>query len=86
MGTSYKRLFRFSCKKTQGKSPRQGGHAYGGYFLRTPEEPNISFFFLRKPFRREVVTVYITLSEFLLIGTFVLNLIRLLRDIYNKKK
>ena len=44
-------------------------------------------FFLRNPFRREVMTtVYITLSEFLLIGTFVLNLIRLLRDIYNKKK
>ena len=33
-----------------------------------------------------MTTVYITLSEFLLIGTFVLNLIRLLRDIYNKKK
>lgn len=36
-------------------------------------------------FRREVMTVYITLNEFLLLGTFVLNLIRLLRDIYKKK-
>ncbi len=31
------------------------------------------------------MTVYITLNEFLLLGTFVLNLIRLLRDIYKKK-
>ena len=29
--------------------------------------------------------MYITLSELLLLGTFVLNLIRLLRDIYKKK-
>ena len=31
------------------------------------------------------MTVYITLNEFLLLGAFVLNLIRLLRDIYKKK-
>ena len=31
------------------------------------------------------MTVYITLNESLLLGTFVLNLIRLLRDIYKKK-
>ncbi len=31
------------------------------------------------------MTVHITLNELLLLGNFVLNLIRLLRDIYKKK-
>lgn len=64
-----------------------GGQAYGGYFLRTPEEPNISFsFFLRKPFRGEVISMYVTWDQLLLVGGFILSLIKLLRDIYNKKK
>lgn len=54
--------------------------------LLPPHTGGIKYFFLPpEVFRREVMTVYITLNEFLLLGTFVLNLIRLLCDIYKKK-
>ena len=43
------------------------------------------FSFLRK-LRREVMTMYITLEELLLLGTFVLAVVKFVIDIQNKKK
>ena len=46
----------------------------------------IFLFFLRKSFRREVVSMYVTWDQMLLLGGFILSLVKLLHDIYNKKK
>ena len=46
----------------------------------------IFLFFLRKSFRREMVSMDVTWDQMLLLGGFILSLVKLLRDIYNKKK